>query len=169
MGKFLVDQPHIVKTVAQKAAVIHITTPRESIRSVMEAGNRELMETIARQGFKPTGPWFTHQMRMNPEIFDFEIGVPVPDMISPEGRVIACELPATTMARTIYHGDYERLGDAWAEFDQWIAANGYEPAEEFFETYLLGSEASSDPDQWQTELRREILSTSRNPGTQLPV
>jgi effector-binding domain-containing protein len=160
MGKFQVDQPNIVKTVAQKTAVVHIITPRERIRSVLGAGYRELMETISKQGIKPTGPWFTHHLRVDPDIFDLEIGVPVPTVISPDGRVIASELPATTVVRTIYHGDYERLEDAWAEFDQWVTANGYQLEESFFETYLVGPEASTDPDQWQTELKRKLLSTS---------
>jgi len=156
VGRFQIDQPQIIRTVAQKAAVIHIITPRENIRSVMGAGYRELMEAISKQGIQPTGPWYTHQFQTVPDLFDFEIGVPLSSDISPEGRVVASELPGTTVVRTIYHGDYERMGDAWAEFDNWVAVNGYKLADDFYETYLIGPEATTDPDQWQTELSRPL-------------
>jgi hypothetical protein len=37
--------------------------------------------------------------------------------VTPVGRVKAGQLPATTIARTIYHGDYDGLGAAWGEFE----------------------------------------------------
>jgi hypothetical protein len=44
---------------------------------VMEPGLGELMDTLKAQGIASTGPWFTHHLKMDPEIFDFEIGLPV--------------------------------------------------------------------------------------------
>jgi effector-binding domain-containing protein len=157
MGNFQVDQPQIIKKPAQITAVIHIVTPRENIRSVMGDGYRELMETVARQGIKTAGPWYTHHLRMDPHIFDLEIGEPVSTPVLSYGRVMASVIPAMTLIKTIYHGDYERLAEAWSEFTQWIAENGYEPAEDMFEIYLVGPETTSDPDQWQTELSRPIF------------
>jgi hypothetical protein len=43
----------------------------------MGPGLRELMAVAAAQGIAPTGPWFSHHLRMDPDIFDFEISVPV--------------------------------------------------------------------------------------------
>ena len=43
----------------------------------MSPGYRELMAALAAQGIAPAGPWFTHHLRMDPDTFDFEIGVPV--------------------------------------------------------------------------------------------
>src|SRR5688500_19227922 len=45
--------------------------------------------------------------------------------ISAVGRVQAGQLPAATVARTVYHGSYEGLGDAWAEFGTWIDQQGH--------------------------------------------
>jgi len=43
------------------------------------------------------------------------------------GRMKAGQLRATKVARTTYHGAYEGLGAAWAEFDAWIAGKGLTP------------------------------------------
>ena len=51
--------------------------PRAEIQKVMGPGYREVMAAVAAQGIAPVGPWFTHHLRMDPDTFDFEIGVPV--------------------------------------------------------------------------------------------
>jgi len=152
----MLDKPHIVQTAAQLTAIIHLTIPREEIRNVMGPGLGELMAAVAAQGITPTGPWFTHHLRMAPDTFDFEIGVPVPVLISATGRVTPGRLPAATVAWTIYHGDYEGLGSAWAECDAWITAEGRTPGPGLWERYIAGPESNPDPATWRTELNRPL-------------
>lgn len=152
----MLETPEIAQLSAQPAAVIHITVPRSEIQNVMGPGYSELMDTIAAQGIAPAGPWFTHHLSMNPETFDFELGVPVGAPIAPTGRVQAGELPAGTVARAVYSGPYEGLGDAWAEFEAWIAAQKCAPAPDLWERYVAGPESSPDPASWRTELYRPL-------------
>lgn len=152
----MLDKPQIVQTAAQPTAVIRLTIPREEIRNVMGPGYRELMTAVAAQGIAPAGPWFTHHLRMDPDLFDFEIGVPVTAPVSAAGRVKAGRLPAATVARTVYHGDYEGLGPAWAEFDAWITAQGHTPGPDLWECYVVGPESNPDPATWRTELNRPL-------------
>jgi len=91
---------------------------------------------------------------MQPDTFDFEIGVPVTSPISPFGRVQPGHLPAATVARTVYHGPYEGLGPAWAEFDAWITAQGHTPGPDLWECYVAGPELNPDPATFRTELNR---------------
>ena len=42
------------------------------------------------------------------------------------------------VGETVYRGPYEGLGEAWGEFMDWIAANAHSPAEDLYETYLVG-------------------------------
>ena len=146
----MLDKPQIVQTNAQLAAVIRLTIPREEIRNVMGPGIGELMAAVAAQGMAPA---------------DFEIGVPVTAPVSAAGRVKAGRLPAATVARTVYHGPYEDLGAAWAEFGAWIAAEGHTPAPDLWECYVAGPESSPDPAAWRTELNRPLTRIgSRIPG-----
>jgi effector-binding domain-containing protein len=152
----MLDKPRITQTVAQRTAIIRLTIPRGEIRNVMGPGYRELMDAVAAQGIAPVGPWFTHHLRMDPDIYDFEIGVPVAAPIAAAGRVKPGELPAATVARTDYVGPYEGLGAAWAEFAAWITAQGHTPGQEFWECYVVGSESNPDPATWRTELTRPL-------------
>ena len=152
----MLDKPQIAQTAVQTTAIIRLTIPREEIRNVMGLGHRELMAAVAAQGIAPAGPWFTHHLRMDPDTFDFEIGVPVTAPISATDRVKAGQLPAATVARTVYHGAYEGLGPAWAEFDAWITAEGHTPGPDLWECYVAGPESNPDPATWRTELNRPL-------------
>src|SRR5262245_12506200 len=100
----MLDTPQIIETAAQLTASIRLTVPRSQIREVMGPGRAELLAAVAAQGLTPSGPWFTHHLRMDPRVFDFEICVPLATPIAAAGRVRAGELPATRVARTTYRG-----------------------------------------------------------------
>jgi hypothetical protein len=59
----MIDEPQIVQTDADPAAVIRLTIPREEIRNVMGPGMAELMAVVAAQGITPAGPIFSHHSR----------------------------------------------------------------------------------------------------------
>lgn len=153
----MLDRPHIAKTTAQRTAVIRMTIPRAEIQKVMGPGFQELMAAVTAQGIGPAGPFFSHHYRLHPDTFDFEIGVPVTAPVAPVGRVQAGQLPAATVARTVYHGPYEGLGPAWGEFVDWITAEGHTQAANLWECYVAGPESSPDPTSWRTELNRPLV------------
>ena len=161
----MLDTPQITTTAAQRTAIIHLTVPRAEIRTVMGPGIRELMAAIAAQGIAPIGPWFSHYLKMDPGRFDFEISVPVASPVAAVGRVKPSQLPASTVARTVYSGNYEGLPTAWSEFDAWIAANGHTPGQNLWECYVTGPESSPDPADWRTELNRPLIAhAARGPS-----
>jgi effector-binding domain-containing protein len=153
----MIDTPQITESAAQPAAVIRLTIPRDQIQSVMGPAIGELMAAVSAQGIGPAGPVFSHHIKMDPAIFDFEIGVPVTKPVTPTGRVQPGQLPAATVARTTYHGPYEGLGGAWGEFDAWIAVNDHTSAANLWEFYVKGPESSPDPANWQTQLNRPLI------------
>jgi effector-binding domain-containing protein len=152
----VLDTPQITSIAEQLTAVIRLTIPRAEIRTVMGPGIGELMAAVAAQGIATAGPWFTHHLRMDPHTFDFEIGVPVMAPVVAAGRVKAGQLPATKVARTVFHGAYEGLPAAWGEFDAWIAAKGHTRGVDLWECYVAGPESNPDPATWRTELNRPL-------------
>jgi effector-binding domain-containing protein len=152
----MLDEPQIAQTDAQPLARIRLTIPRAEIRQVMGPGIGEVMATLAEQGVAPAGPWFTHHLRMDPAIFDFAICVPVAAPIENAGRVEPSELPAAKVVRVTYHGPYEGLPAAWAEFDAWIAEQRLATGPDLWERYVAGPESNADPSQWRTELNRPL-------------
>jgi effector-binding domain-containing protein len=152
----MIDAPSIVQTTARPSAVIHLNVPRARIQEVMGPGLAELKAAVAAQGIATTGPWFTHHLKITPDAFDFEIGVPVASPVAAAGRVRPSEWPAMKVARTVYRGPYEGLAAAWPELDAWVEANGHKPGPDLWECYLAGPESGSDPAAWRTELSRPI-------------
>ena len=78
-------------------------------------GIQELMSTVAAQGVKPTGPWFSRHFKIDASSWDFEISIPVDTVVKPQGRVKPSELSSRKVARAIYRGPYEGLGAAWQD------------------------------------------------------
>jgi effector-binding domain-containing protein len=153
----MIDKPEIVQTESQPAAIIRLTVPRSEMQAVMGSGIGEVIAAVIAQGIGPAGPVFSHHHRMVPDMWDFEIGVPVSGPVTPVGRVVAGELPAAKVARTVYHGDYEGLGDGWGELAAWITAEGLTVAPNFWECYLTNPDTTPDPADWQTELNKPML------------
>ena len=152
----MIDAPRIAQTIAQQTAIIRLTIPRAEMMTAFGPAVGELMATLAAQGIAPTGPVFAHHLKMTPGIFDFEVGVAVAAPVTATGRVKPSVWPAMKVVRTVYHGPYEGLPDAWGEFTEWIAANGHTPAEDLWECYVTGPHSSADSAMWQTELNRPL-------------
>ena len=153
----MIETPHVVETPAQTVATIHIETPRSQMRLVMGPGIGEAMAAARAQGIGPVGPWFAHHLTMTPEAFNFDICIPVSAPVKAVGRVRPGQRSALKMVRTVYHGPYEGLGEAWHEFGGWIEANGHKTAGDLYECYLVGPESSPDPALWRTELSRPVI------------
>jgi effector-binding domain-containing protein len=152
----MIDTPEIIQTTTVATAAIRLTIPRSEIRNVMGPGIGELMAVLGAQGVAPAGPWLTRHLRMDPAVFDFEICVPVTRPVKATGRVEPGQLPAATVARTVYHGDYEGLGAAWQEVDAWIVAQGRTPGPSLWEVYLTDPHSNTDRATWRTELNRPL-------------
>ncbi|HVO38032.1 MAG TPA: GyrI-like domain-containing protein [Spirochaetia bacterium] len=152
----MIEKPKITNSPEQLIAMIHLTVARAEIRNVMGPGLSEIHAALAAQGIAAAGSWFTHHLRMDPKVFDFEICVPVKSPVSAAGRVTPGKTPDMKVVRTVYHGDYEALGAAWGEFDEWIKKEGLTTEPGLWERYTVGPESSPDPKAWRTELSRII-------------
>lgn len=153
----MLETPEIAVTPPQQIAVIRCTIPKAAMRDVMGPGIRELISTVMEQGIGPSGPWFAHHIRMNPEIFDFEIGVPVTAKVQATGRVESSLRPELTVAKAVLRGGYEGLPAAWPKLDAWVREQGHLSALDLWECYVAGPETSADPAQWRTELHRPLI------------
>lgn len=154
----MIETPHITQSLAQKVATIPLTVPRSEIQTVMGPAICEIYAALQAQGIAPAGPWFTYHAQAPSYLFDFKACVPVATTVASDGRVRADEVPAETrVARTIYHGPYEGLAEAWGELRTWVNANGHRSAEHLWERYLVGPETSPNPADWRTELNQPLI------------
>lgn len=149
--------PEIVQTTDQLLATLRVTVPRDRVHDVMGPGIAEVMAVLARQGVGPAGKWPTHHLRRVPDMFDFEIAVPVFSPIQPSGRVKRGVLAACRAARLTHAGGYEGLGGSWHQLMAWVEGQGFKPDANFWEVYRVGSDASDDPDDWRTDLYTPLV------------
>ena len=153
----MIETPQIIETPASHTAFIHLVVSRDDIRQVMGPAISEVYSVLAAQGISSAGPWFTHHLRRPNETFDFRVSVPVSTPVTASGRVNPGQLPARKkVARTVYSGPYEGLGEAWAELMAWIADKGHTRAADLWECYAVGPESSPDPADWRTELHQPL-------------
>ena len=141
---------------AQHAAAIHLTIPRNEIQKVMGPTLQELHGVLAAQGVTPSGSWFTHHLEMTPDVFDFEVCLPIAAPVVETGRVVNRAFASRRAARLVYRGGYEGLSKAWGGLMQWIDAQGQTPAPDLFECYAAGPETGAPPAAWRTELTRPL-------------
>ncbi len=165
----MIEPLSIFETKAQITAVIHLMILRDQIQAMMEPAIFEVANAISEQGLHAIGPLFAHHLTTSSEFFDFEVGFPINAPIKPVGRVIPSELPAAKVARTIYHGGYEGLFQAWEQFGmnaKLDLGNQMEEAglvlgETLWESYISGPETDPDPSTWRTELNQPLLIVGR--------
>lgn len=148
----MIEPPSILTLTGQPAAVIRLTISRHEISNAMGPAIGELIACLAGQGLMPSGPVYAHHFRLDPDVFDFEVGVPVTGDFEPEGRVLAASTPAGKAVMTTLHGPYDGLPDGWGEFHMKIQSAGLPLAGNFWEVYARGPESGTDQDQWRTEL-----------------
>ncbi|MBW8882773.1 MAG: SRPBCC domain-containing protein [Asticcacaulis sp.] len=152
----MISSPEILDVPAQKIAKIHVTCPSSDIMKVMGPGIQELHAVLGTQGITPTGPWFTHHLKEPDGSFDFDICLPVDRDVVPQGRVETGELPAHRVARTVYTGGYEGLGNGWGQFMNWLREQKLAFAPDLWEVYTKGPESGTDSSQYQTQLNRPL-------------
>jgi effector-binding domain-containing protein len=152
----MIDEPEIIRMEEQPTAVIRLEVPRSEIQNVLGTAIGELMGALEVQGVPPTGSVFSHHLRTDDDVFDLEVGLPIAGEVAPMGRVRSSLLPAGRVARTVYRGSYEGLGDAWGAFDAWIAEAGHEAETHMWESYVAGPESGAEASEWRTELFRPL-------------
>jgi effector-binding domain-containing protein len=153
----MLETPQIQHTAAQLTAIIRLTIPRSEIQTVMGPAIGEVLGAIEAQGLKPAGPVFSHHLKMDPEVFDFEVGVPISSPVSATGRVQPGQLRAAKVVKAVYQGPYEGLEGAWDELCGWIASQQLAPAPDLWEFYVIAPDSSPNPRDWRTELNQPLL------------
>ena|SRR5256714_2237310 len=159
------DKPYNARFEAQTVARIHVVTPRQEIQSAMMIAMGELSAALEAAGLSRTGPWFAHFHRRPSDTFDFDVCYPINKAIPYTGKVENAEIPATDVIRTVHHGDYAKLPQAWHDFVDWVSANGIQTREDGFEVYTVGPNENQDPDCWRTELNIPLATDEVNQQT----
>ena len=148
----MITRPEVINVRERRTASIHLVIPCLDMGRYMDPAIREVLDSLSAQGMLPAGPMFSLHNRRPSDSFDFEIGFPVEGPVVESGRMRNSTLPAAKVARAVYQGPYERLGDAWRALQVWVRENGLPATGRFWESYLNNPDEVKDPEEYRTEL-----------------
>ena len=152
-GQHLTDTPQVLQTIDQPCAMIPLNVSKAEMGPAMHSALTELSEALRQQNIPPTGPFYTHHLRVPDTHFDLEVCFPVAQPVVASGRVQPGLWKASTIARVTYEGDYSGLVAAWQEFLAWIGTHGHTPnLSAIYERYVVGPNDTPDAKLWRTEL-----------------
>ncbi|HEU4512947.1 MAG TPA: GyrI-like domain-containing protein [Nocardioidaceae bacterium] len=126
----------------QHAAVVRAHVTVDEMPEFLGGAFSEVINVLDEQGLHPTGAPFGRYSMPEGGAFDAEVGFPCNDVVKPEGRVEACELPGGRAARTMHVGPYGDVGAAYEAAIGWLTDEGYVVEGLPWECYLDGPEVA---------------------------
>jgi effector-binding domain-containing protein len=125
---------------AQHTAVVRAQVTVEEMAEFLGSAFGEVIRTLDKQRLHPTGAPFGRYRVLEEGGFEAEVGFPCNDVVKPEGRVEAAELPGGRVARTVHVGSYDDVGAAYEAAISWLIEEGYVTVGAPWESYLDGPE-----------------------------
>jgi AraC family transcriptional regulator len=143
---------------AQPVVLIRKRVPRPEIGPAIGSNLPAVFRYTQAAGIGIDGHPVTRYPEYGPGMVTLETGMRVTAFTGDwnagegDGSVFRDELPAGPAASTVHAGPYDGLQQAYGAVEQWIAANGYEPAGAPWEVYLNDPGDHPDPKDWKTEI-----------------
>jgi len=139
---------------------------RVAIRDIPDALpplHPEVVAWLKKKEITPDGPPFFHYLQMTAdEQLLVEVGLPVPDAVAGDDRIIGGMFPGGDYATLIHTGDYCYLMEAHMTLDAWVEEIGRCDKETIAgegiafggrtEFYRTDEQEVPDPAKWETEV-----------------
>lgn len=144
------------------AASVRRKFPDEAFDSALEEMWNEVNESIDAHGVKRTIPcmmlFHTGWWNMGEEqLLDVEVVEPITKVFAAEGNVEVQTLERTeNMACMVHCGPFSTMGKTYGAFFDWVKENGYTLCGPVREIYHKGDWATSNPDEYVTEIQAPV-------------
>ena len=159
----MIGEPRIEDRPDQPCAGIRTGVPMHELPTVIPQLHREVFGWLAQHGVSPAGaPFIRYHTIDMPSTLDVEMGWPLANAVSSDGRIAAGILPAGQYAVLLYTGPYDGLMQANKALLDWGKARGLaldqraSPTGDAFgaryESYLTDPAEEPDPAKWETEV-----------------
>lgn len=146
------SSPHLIELTEQPVAVIKGRVAFDELPQFYDTAFGTLPHAIAEQGAAIVGPAFGLYHGPPVDVVDLEVGFPTSAPVEPAGAVEPGTLPAGPAARSIHHGSFDGLGEAWGRLGAFIGEKGRTPGPVMWECYLTEPSPDMDPADLRTEL-----------------
>lgn len=146
------EAPRVTEQHEQPTAVITGTVAMSELRDFFDRAFDELGRAMADGAFEPSGPPMAVYHGVPAETVHLEVGFPVRGGITPQGSVVARQLPATRVVSSVHRGNYEDLGRSWQHLAEWAGQQELALGDRMWEVYVTEPRPGDDPAEMVTEL-----------------
>lgn len=136
----------------QPVLVVRRRVKPSEIAATLAEGLGLVFQYAQRTGAALAGPPLTRYLEWGPGLISIEAGMPVAASVPGAGDVAAEILPGGLVAMTTHTGRYDKLTEAHAAVQVWIAEHGRLPAGAPWESYVTDPADYPDPAEWKTEI-----------------
>jgi effector-binding domain-containing protein len=158
----MIGEPKVEERTEQRYVAIRTQATMQTLDTVIPQGIGEVFAWLGKQGVAPAGAPFVRYLVIDMEaLLEIEVGVPVANTLSGDGRILADRLPAGRYASLIYTGIDNGIQANWAllkwgaeqglVWDTWAAQNG-DGWGARFESFLTNPDEEPDRTKWETEV-----------------
>jgi effector-binding domain-containing protein len=121
----MLSEPRVDERGEKSYLAIRSQVPMSELPTTIPQGINEVIGWMTHQSVRPSGAPFVRYRVINmPGLVDVEVGWPVANAMSGNGRVTAGVLPAGRYASVVYTGNYPGLLDATAALLKWGTEQG---------------------------------------------
>lgn len=151
-----IEHPQLITATPTTTAVVRAVVPMSELPAFYDRAFGALPQAITAQDVAILGPAFGLYHGIPGETADLEAGFPTDRSVQTDGEVTASGLPGGRVARTVHVGSFDELGPAWQHLSEWIAEQGLQPGDTFWEVYLTEPTPETDPRDLRTELNWSV-------------
>src|SRR5450631_67634 len=144
--------PELVKIVQSPAAVVRDTVPVNDLSSFFGRAFGAAAAAAVGQGLELVGAPFAFYPSAPTDVVEVAAGFPVSAAIEPAGAVVPLELPGGQAATIVHVGPYDSMEKTYEQIREWMAGQGFSPADHVWEVYLSDPSTESDPSAWRTQI-----------------
>lgn len=146
-----IRNPEITTIEPRPTAVVIGTMKMAELGNFFDSSYHRVAEALQRQGVTPHEA-FGFYPRMPTDSIEVEVGFTTSEPISPDGDVVASQLPGGEIVHATYVGAYEGLSGAYGELIEWLQAQGRQPGPAMWEVYVTEPTPDADPNSMVTEV-----------------
>jgi effector-binding domain-containing protein len=163
------DQPNLDAVVLQDLKPQPVLSIRATVRidELAERHSeslRELWNSMQARGVTAARPPFVRDHTFGQTDTDVEVGIPVADAVSGEGRITAGELPGGAAISAWHIGSHDRLGEAYGRLQARLSVRDRKVAGAAWKVYWW-IDPAFDPDpaswpppaEWRCELVQPVV------------
>jgi effector-binding domain-containing protein len=137
---------------AQNYMAIGVKVQRQEIPETLPPLINQVSDWLEKNNIVPEGPAFFRYLKMEGNMLEVEVGIPVGSKINGNGHIKPGVIPGGRYAVATYYGHYSNLYQVHTTLEKWGKEAGMKFKGARTEFYPTDPNIEPNPDKWQTDI-----------------